>query len=63
MLRVDRVIKRSGQEVELQLIRELNPEVKRDVNEAYRGNGLFLDSYHRVGKYKDKLGFVYYLYI
>lgn len=63
MLRVDRTINRRGEQVELQLIRELNPEVKRDVNEAYRENGLTLDNYHRVGKYKDKLGFVYYLYI
>ena len=47
---------------EYHLIRELDCNNKRDVNEAYR-NGRNLDQFRRVGKYRDRLGFIYYFYI
>jgi len=49
---------------EFQLLRVLDNTNKRDQNEAYR-NGLNIDKYsfRQVGKYKDRLGFIYYFYI
>lgn len=46
----------------LTLIRELDYNNPKDVKEAYR-NGLYLDAYRRVGKYKNESGFIYYRYI
>lgn len=55
---------RYGYLVELQLIRELDNDNKKDQNEAYR-NGFIIDrySFRKVGKYKDRNGFIYYRYI
>ena len=55
---------RNGNLVELQLIRVLDNENKKDQNEAYR-NGFSIDrySFRQVGKYKDRSGFIYYRYI
>lgn len=49
---------------EFQLIRVLDNDNKKDQNEAYR-NGYNIDrnSFRQVGKYKDRLGFIYYFYI
>ena len=55
MFKADLIVK----EKEYQLIRELDPNNKKDVNEAYR-NGRNLSIYNRVGKYKDRSGFIYY---
>ena len=56
---------RYGDLVELQLIRVLDNDNKKDQNEAYRNAGIIIDrySFRQVGKYKDRNGFIYYRYI
>lgn len=56
---------RNGYLVELQLIRVLDNDNKKDQNEAYRNAGIIIDrySFKQVGKYKDRNGFIYYRYM